>query len=312
LAASLIGRVGGEGSGLEGGNGLEYLYDKLLAGKDGKLVVERDQQGLDIPDTASHEVEARRGDDLVLTLDESLQWEAEQSLVDQVTATGAKGGMAAVVDVATGDVLALASVDGAGASTPVEPSGAGEINRPLMELFEPGSTNKLITLSTAIESGVVGPDTMINVPPELRIGDAVFKDVDPHGDVEMSVSDILRESSNIGTIEIAQHLSKEQLAGALRSFGLGSRTGRGLPGSGVGAPARAFRVLRHRARVDFDRLRRGRDGHADAGRVRHHRQRRRDATARVCSTRPSTRTGIVTRRSSSEAAAWSRRRPPPR
>jgi cell division protein FtsI (penicillin-binding protein 3) len=142
--------------------------------------------------------------------------------------------MAAVVDVATGDVLALASVDGASASAPVEPSGAGEINRPLMELFEPGSTNKLITLSTAIESGVVGPDTMINVPPELRIGDAVFKDVDPHGDVEMSVSDILRESSNIGTIEIAQHLSKEQLAGALRSFGLGSRTAVDFPGQASG------------------------------------------------------------------------------
>ena len=87
LAGSLIGHVGGQGSGREGGNGLEYLYDKLLAGKDGKLVVERDQQGLDIPGTASHEIEARRGSDLVLTLDESLQWQAEQSLVDQVTAT---------------------------------------------------------------------------------------------------------------------------------------------------------------------------------------------------------------------------------
>jgi len=142
LAGSLIGHVGGEGSGLEGGNGLEYLYDKLLAGTDGKLVVERDQQGLDIPNTASQKIEARRGSDLVLTLDESLQWQAEQALIDQVTATNAKGGMAAVVDVTTGAVLALASVDGASAKGPARPSGAGEINQPLMELFEPGSTNK--------------------------------------------------------------------------------------------------------------------------------------------------------------------------
>jgi cell division protein FtsI (penicillin-binding protein 3) len=234
LAGSLIGRVGGEGSGLEGGTGLEYLYDNLLAGKDGKLIVERDQQGLAIPNTATHEIEARRGSDLVLTLDESLQWQAEQALIDQVTATNARGGMAAVVDVTTGDVLALASVEGARRGYPARPSAAGEINKPLMELFEPGSTNKLITLSTAIESGVVGPDTMIDVPAQLRIGDAVFKDVDPHGNTQMSVSDILRESSNIGTIEIAQHMPKERLADALRSFGLGSRTAVDFPGQASG------------------------------------------------------------------------------
>jgi cell division protein FtsI (penicillin-binding protein 3) len=234
LAGSLIGHVGGQGSGREGGNGLEYLYDNLLAGKDGKLIVERDQQGLDIPNTATQQIEARRGSDLVLTLDESLQWQAEQALVDQVTATNAKGGMAAVVDVTTGDVLALASVDGASASGPARPSAAGEINQPLMQLFEPGSTNKLITLSTAIESGVVGPDTMIDVPSQLQIGNAVFKDVDVHGNVQMSVSDILRQSSNIGTIEIAQHMPKERLAEALRSFGLGARTAVDFPGQASG------------------------------------------------------------------------------
>jgi len=163
-----------------------------------------------------------------------LQWQAEQSLVDKVAATGAKGGMAAVVDVTTGEVLALASVDGATPTAPARPSAAGEINRPLMELFEPGSTNKLITLSTAIEAGVVGPDTMINVPAQLRVSDAVFTDVDHHGDVQMSVSDILRQSSNIGTIEIAQHLSKQRLADALRSFGLGSRTAVDFPGQASG------------------------------------------------------------------------------
>ena len=234
LAGSLVGHVGGDGSGRRGGFGLEYLYDKLLTGTDGKLVVERDQRGLDIPGTATHEIEARRGSDLVLTLDESLQWQAEQSLVDQVTATSAKGGMAAVVDVTTGDVLALASVDGATATAPARPSGAGEINRPLMQLFEPGSTNKLITLSTAIESGIVGPDTKINVPSQLRVGNSVFTDVDPHGDVEMSVSDILRQSSNIGTIEVAQHLAKDRLAEALRSFGLGSPTSVDFPGQASG------------------------------------------------------------------------------
>lgn len=231
LAGSLIGMVGGEGTGL---SGLESLYGSTLAGKAGTLVVERDQQGLDIPNTASHQVEARRGTDVVLTLDESLQWEAEQSLIDQVTATRAKGGMAVVVDVTNGDVLALASVEGASMSHPPRPTGPGELNRPLMQVFEPGSTTKLITLSTAIQAGIVGPSTEIEVPSELRVGDATFTDVEPHGNVQMSVADILRESSNIGTIEIAQRLSAHRVADALRAFGLGSPTTVAFPGQASG------------------------------------------------------------------------------
>ena len=86
-------------------------------------MVERDQQGLDIPNTATHQVEAQRGTDVVLTLDEPLQWETEQSLIDEVTATHAQGGMAVVVDVTNGDVLAMASIDGASGTTPAAPVG---------------------------------------------------------------------------------------------------------------------------------------------------------------------------------------------
>jgi cell division protein FtsI (penicillin-binding protein 3) len=231
LAGSLIGEVGGAGTGL---TGLESLYEHILKGQDGELVVERDQQGQEIPNTASHQVEARRGTDIVLTLDEPLQWETEQSLIDEVTATHAKGGMGVVVDVATGDVLSLASIEGATATSPARPSSPTEQTQPLMDLFEPGSTNKLITLSTALERGVVGPDTEIDVPPSLNIGKTQYNDVDPHGDVRMSVTDILRQSSNVGTIEIAEHLTNEQLASALRAFGLGKPTTVEFPGQASG------------------------------------------------------------------------------
>ena len=110
LAASVIGDVGTDAQGLDG---LEYLYDKTLAGKPGELVVEQDQQGHDIPNTQRSRVEARRGTDVVLTLDRDLQFEVESSLLDQVTATRAKGGMAAVIDVQDGDVLAMGTVEGA-------------------------------------------------------------------------------------------------------------------------------------------------------------------------------------------------------
>ncbi len=235
LAGSLVGDVGGEVHGITHGlSGLEALYERMLRGKPGELRIEKDQQGIAIPNTAKDEIEARRGTDIVLTLDEPLQWQTEQSLMDEVTATGAKGGMAVVVDVTTGDVLALASIDGATPKVPAHPSGPNEATRPLMDLFEPGSTNKLITLSTAIENGFVGPDTLIDVPSVLQIGHTTFKDVDVHGDVRMSVTDILRQSSNIGTIKIAEHMSKEQLAEALRSFGLGARTGVDFPGQPSG------------------------------------------------------------------------------
>ena len=232
LAASIVGQLG-SGPG-QGETGLEYLYDGLLKGKAGKLVVETDQQGLDIPNTATHQVEAQRGDDVELTLDEPLQWETEQSLIDEVTATHAQGGMAVVEDVTNGDVLAMASIDGASGTTPADVSGRTEATRPLMDLFEPGSTNKLITLSTAIQAGLVQPDTVIDVPSALMVGGTKFTDVDVHGDVKMTVAQILGQSSNIGTIKIAQQLTNDQLAGSLREFGLGSPTTVDFPGQAAG------------------------------------------------------------------------------
>src|SRR5436190_2322568 len=142
--------------------------------------------------------------------------------------------MAVVMDVSSGDVLSLASIEGASAKSAARPSSPTEQTQPLMDLFEPGSTNKLITLSTALERGIVGPDTEIDVPPSLNIGKTQYTDVDPHGDVRMSVTDILRQSSNVGTIEIAEHLTNEQLASALRAFGLGKPTTVEFPGQASG------------------------------------------------------------------------------
>ncbi|MGO9873023.1 MAG: peptidoglycan D,D-transpeptidase FtsI family protein [Acidimicrobiia bacterium] len=231
LAGSIIGQLGEDPHGT---TGLEEQYQSLLQGRPGQLVVARDQQGLDIPNTATHEVEARRGTDIVLSLDEPLQWETEQSLIDEVAATNARGGEAVVVDTTDGDVLAMASIDGATGNTPPHPSTPTEATRPLMDLFEPGSTNKLITLSTAIQDGVVTPDTEIDVPSALQVGPTQFTDVDPHGDVHMTVTDILRQSSNIGTIEVAQRLGKDRLSHALRSFGLGAPTSVQFPGQASG------------------------------------------------------------------------------
>jgi cell division protein FtsI (penicillin-binding protein 3) len=228
VAAAVVGRVGGEGYGLDG---LEALYNEQLTGTPGEFVAEQDQHGREIPDTERRRVPAVAGTDLVLTLDQALQYQVERSLVDQVTATAALGGMALVVDVRTGDVVAMATVQGATATEPARPARAGENNKPLTDLFEPGSTNKLITVATAIENGIVGPQTPFDVPTYLQVGDKTYTDTHRENAMERwSTTDILRESSNIGTIMIAQHVGKEKLAQALRDFGFGEKTAIDYPG----------------------------------------------------------------------------------
>jgi cell division protein FtsI (penicillin-binding protein 3) len=233
LAAAILGHVGTDGYGLDG---LEYLYDDMLTGKPGEIVVEQDQQGRDIPNTERHRAEARRGTDVMLALDRDLQYEVESSLLDQVIATSAKGGMAVVVDVTNGDVLAMATVQGATAAEAPRVAVAGERNRPLTDLFEPGSTNKLITLSTAIELGRVSPDTWFTVPDWISIDPELepYHDAESHPIEQWTTSDILRESSNVGTILIAQRLHKQELADALRDYGLGEQTTIDFPGQAQG------------------------------------------------------------------------------
>ena len=229
VAAAVIGRVRSDGPGLDG---VERLYDSLLAGKSGELVVEQDPLGHDIPDTQRTRVEAKRGTDVVLTLDEDLQWQAEYSLLDQVKATDAKSGMAVVVDVTNGDVVAMATVQGATATSPAAVAGPGDANAPLTDLFEPGSTNKLITLSWALEHGHVAPTTMFEVPYSIRVPGQVggaYADAEPHygttdGIEHWTTADILRESSNVGTIKIAMKMKNQELADGMRAFGLGQRT----------------------------------------------------------------------------------------
>lgn len=232
LAAPVLGRVGGEGYGLDG---LEHLYDEMLAGKPGELEAELDTRGVEIPRTVRNRVEPERGTDLVLTIDQALQYQVEQSLADQVSATHSKGGVAVVVDVATGDVLAMATVDADPETGRGAPAfGAGVQNRPMTDVFEPGSTNKVVTIASAIDHGVVGPYTLFEVPDWITVGDRTFVDHEGHPTERWSTTDILRESSNVGTIMIAQHLGKERLDAALRAFGLGVPTAAEFPGQASG------------------------------------------------------------------------------
>ncbi|MDQ3946600.1 MAG: penicillin-binding protein 2 [Actinomycetota bacterium] len=230
LAGPLLGSVGLDNQGL---SGLEVAYEKTLTGKPGEIVVEQDPQGREIPQGRESFRPSQRGHDLVLTLDQSLQYEVEQALVAEVAAATAKGGTAVVIDTRTGAILAMANVtgDGGGAARPASNS---EHNRAVTDVYEPGSTNKVITMAGALEDALVTPETRFTVPDKYQVGNHLFSDHDPHPPTDWSVTDILTQSSNVGTIMVAQKLGKERLDHYLRNFGFGKRTGLRFPGEATG------------------------------------------------------------------------------
>jgi cell division protein FtsI (penicillin-binding protein 3) len=230
LAAPLLGFVGIDNNGL---GGIEVGFDSTLAGKPGEMKVERDPQGRELPEGVQRVSAPERGSDLVLTIDQSLQYEVERVLADEVTKTRSRGGTAVLADVQTGDVLAMASVDGATAEVPAHPAPSSTPNRPLTDVFEPGSTNKVVTIAAALEAGLVNPSTMLQVPSRIVVDGQEFEDVHSHP-TDLSVADIVRYSSNVGTIQIARMLGKARFDQALRSFGFGSPTGLDYPGEAPG------------------------------------------------------------------------------
>ena len=235
LAAPIVGRSLRSGeraadTGGQGISGLERQYDTALTGRPGRLYFERDPAGNTIAGGRQRLVPAKPGTDLYLTLDQSLQYETQQALADQVQATGAQGATAVIMHPSTGEVVAMASVERNADDTIADTTDV----RPVTAVFEPGSVNKVITIAGAMEDGLVDPYTVMDVPDSLRLYDRNFTDHDPHPTSPWSVTDILVKSSNIGTIKIAQQLGADRLDHYLRAFGFGHNTGLGIGGESAG------------------------------------------------------------------------------
>jgi cell division protein FtsI (penicillin-binding protein 3) len=228
LARSVLGEVGVDNDGLFG---LEKQYDEALTGQPGELVIEKDPDGRTIPGGTHERIPAQRGDDLVLTIDRSMQYETERALAAQITAKHAKGGIAIVSNPRTGEILALANFT-------TDPE-TGEIvatgnNMAATAVYEPGSVNKVITVAAALEEGLVEPGTEIEVPDSLQVSDHLYTDHDPHPTENYSVTRILTESSNIGTIKLAAMLGKDTFDSYLRRFGFGTKTALDFPNEAAG------------------------------------------------------------------------------
>ncbi|WP_156382688.1 peptidoglycan D,D-transpeptidase FtsI family protein [Sanguibacter sp. Leaf3] len=230
---NLIGFVGAEGTGMAG---LEYALDEQLAGVAGSRTYERGLGGHAIPTGVQSSKAAVPGTDVRTTLRMDLQWKAQAAIDAQVAKMGASGGFVVVMDVKTGEIYALAD---SGAMDPNKPTGFGG-SKAISTIFDPGSTAKIVTMAAALETGVATPTSQYTVPYNYTTSNGqTFKDSHEHGDEPWTLTGILAESSNTGTVMVGEQIPKQVRHDYLTKFGFGEKTGIELAGEERGLLADA-------------------------------------------------------------------------
>ncbi len=227
-AGNLLGFTGTDGYGLAG---IEQTYNSVLAGTPGKETYEQGGNGQRIPTGDDSVVPPVAGRDVELTIDRDVQFIAQQAIDAQVAKTGAQWGTVEVTEVGTGAILALAD---SGTINPNRPAN-GDPSRAAAVVYEPGSTAKVISMAEILEQGVATPTSQFVVPYEYTVPNGqVYHDSEQHGPLNLTLAGILAESSNAGTVMVGQNVPKQVRYDYLAKFGLGSKTGVGLPGESPG------------------------------------------------------------------------------
>ncbi|HET6627295.1 MAG TPA: penicillin-binding protein 2 [Nocardioidaceae bacterium] len=230
VGANMLGFLGTDGKPLAG---FERVFNPMLAGTDGTATYEVGG-GNKIPLGDSNVVQPQSGHDLTLTIDRDVQWYTQRVLRQTVQAAGGESGAAVVLDSRTGEVLALADHPTFDANKPLASPAEDLGARSVSDVYEPGSVEKVLTASSLIDAGKVTPRTKIVVPPELPRSDRVIHDYWDHGRLRLTLTGVIAKSSNIGTVLAADEFSPKELHTYLSSFGLGRRTGVGIPGETAG------------------------------------------------------------------------------
>jgi cell division protein FtsI/penicillin-binding protein 2 len=230
VASQLLGFAGTDNRGLDG---LERSLDAKLAGRSGYEIVVRDPAGQAIDVVTSRK--ERPGRNVFLTIDHQLQATAEQLLTSAVSRWNAKGATAIVMDPRTGAILAMANAPTFDANRFTSAPADERRNRAVTDLYEPGSTFKIVTIAGALEDNVVTPDSSFVLAPTIKVADRTIREAHVRGTERMTVRQILAESSNVGTITIAKDkLGGPELARWVSRFGFGRTTGSELPGESAG------------------------------------------------------------------------------
>ena len=230
VAGSIVGFLGTDGP----QEGLEATQDDVLAGEAGSRTFEIGGDGIRIPYATNEDVPVQDGDSVKLSIDQDLQWFAQQTIASQVAEYNAEWGNVVVVEVATGRVIAMAE------STTVDPNNPGLTpaeSRPPLSVtvpFEPGSTTKVITMAAALEEGIIDPLSQFEIPSTYTVDGQTFKDAFDHGTVHMTAAGILTKSMNTGTVMIGQQLTRQERYDWLKKFGIGEPLNVGLNGETSG------------------------------------------------------------------------------
>ena len=259
LASPIIGGTYASGA---GAGGIEYGENKLLAGNAGKATYVESPSGVAVPQSpVTNRVTSTAGTGIELTIDSQLQYESEQALAAAIESSNAVSGTAIVMDVKSGQILSMANLvathpdaatTGSGSTTPATTQSGGVVpigpkdavteassNLAVTQLYEPGSVFKLVTFSAALQDGLINPNTVFTVPDQISLDGSSFHDAEPHPTEQLTATQILAQSSNIGTSEIAQGLGEQRLLDQVKNLGFGQPTGLNFPGESPGLLATA-------------------------------------------------------------------------
>ena len=230
-AANVIGTVHSDGSGAAG---IEAQFNDVLAGRDGTRTFSVDNVGNINPSSRTTTTPAQNGATVRLTLDQNLQFVAQRYLEQAVRESRARGAQLAMLDAHTGQVLALASSYSFDPSDPntIDPNVPSDA--PVMSAFEPGSVQKGITFAAALQERVITPQSVLTVPPTIRMGGVSVSDAWYHPTERFTATGVIAESSNVGTLKIAQRIGPARWYAYEKRFGVGTKTGIELPGESSG------------------------------------------------------------------------------
>ena len=231
LACQVLGFVGIDDEGL---SGIEKYYDELLAGQPGTILAERDPFGRPIPGGVMKSEDPVDGQNIVLTIDKDIQYQAQVELTAAVEKWKAKSGTIIVMDPRDGEIYAMASTPGFNPNDYGKATADATRNRAITDTYEPGSTVKSLTAAAVIDKGLFTPESMFSLPPTLKVGGRTIGEAHGRGTVNWSLSQIVTNSSNVGAVKLGMALGPQGLYEYFNKFGLTEKTGIDYPGEGKG------------------------------------------------------------------------------
>jgi cell division protein FtsI (penicillin-binding protein 3) len=251
LASPVLGFTNAKGAGAAG---IEYAENSTLSGTAAQGTLVESPSGVALPQSdLENSASTRAGQSIELTLDTQLQYESEQVLAQEIESSQALSGSVVLMDVKTGQILSMANLvtthpkapvtatppttTATGGVIPIGPKDAvneAPSNSAVTQLYEPGSVFKLVTFSAALQDGLINPNSVFSVPDQIPLDGSIFHDADPHPTEQLTATQILAQSSNIGTYEIAQGLGEKRLLAQVQNLGFGKVTGLHFPGESAG------------------------------------------------------------------------------